>query len=147
MQAELADMRHTADDPEVRRELAAVRQDLATARSDLAEIEAHRAESDLVLDRDRARLRELRQGRRNDARTTPLLPKTSWKTRRRAVEETLAQFAAAQHTREQVTLDVTDLLARAESEAAEILEPREPGRGDDSPGSGVLQRQQPVLRR
>ena len=121
IEAELAEARRKADSPETRRELEAVLEELTTARTELGELEARRTETETTLSRDRAELEQL-QHELTTTRDATEDARSELSAARNAFEATSAHVEAAERAREAITIDAADVLARAEAEAANLLE-------------------------
>jgi chromosome segregation ATPase len=121
IEAELAEARRQAESPEHRQELEAIRQELTTARNEVGQLETRRTEAEAMLARDRAELDRLREELETTRELTANV-RTELSAARNAFEATNANAEAAERAREAVTIDAAELLARAEAEAANLLE-------------------------
>jgi len=121
IEAELADARRKVDSPEHRQELDAILRELMSARTEVGELEARRTETESMLARDRAELERLRRELTATKELTANA-RTELSAARNAFEATNANVEAAERAREAITIDAAELLARAEAEAANLLE-------------------------
>ncbi|MDQ1511121.1 MAG: hypothetical protein QOG50_2965, partial [Actinomycetota bacterium] len=121
IEAELAEARRQVDSPEHRQELEVILRELTTARTEVGELEARRTETETMLARDRAELERLRRELTATKELTANA-RTELSAARNAFEATNANVEAAERAREAITIDAAELLARAEAQAANLLE-------------------------
>ena len=121
IETELAEARRKAESPEGRQQLEAVRTELANARNELVELEARRTETETMITRNRDELEQLQRSLMTTRELTATA-RSELSAARNALEATTANADAAERARAAITIDVADLLARAEAEAANLLE-------------------------
>jgi chromosome segregation ATPase len=121
VEAQLANARRAVDSLDVRRELDALRKELAEARHELGHLEVQRAETARALAHDRIELQQL-QRTLMTMRDQAVAADGELTQAHEAIEDARAQAEAAERARDAITIDMADLLARAEAEASGLLE-------------------------